>query len=90
MERVRLIISGRVQGVFFRFNTKKEAQHLGLKGYVKNLSDATVEVVAEGPKEQLEKLAAFCKKGTSAASVEDVKMLKEPFQNEFSGFDVRY
>ena len=90
MEHLHLIVSGRVQGVFFRAHTQKEAQRLGLKGYVKNLDDGTVEVVAEGPKEKLEKLAAFCRKGSPAAEVNEVVIRKEPFKNEFSHFEIRY
>ena len=90
MERLHLIVSGRVQGVFFRAHTRKEALRLGLTGYVKNRDDGMVEIIAEGPKEKLEKLVAFCRKGSPSADVENVEVRKEPFRNEFSHFEIRY
>ena len=54
MKRIHLIIHGKVQGVFYRDNTQKKASELGLKGYVKNLSDETVEIVAEGSENKVE------------------------------------
>ena len=56
MKRIHVIISGRVQGVFFRYNTNKVANKLGLKGFVRNLSDGCVEVVAEGSEDKLKEL----------------------------------
>ena len=56
MKCVHLLISGKVQGVFFRDNTRKKAEELGLKGYAKNLEDGTVEVVAEGNEEKINDL----------------------------------
>lgn len=90
MHLVKLVIHGLVQGVFFRDNTRKEALNLGLNGYSKNLSDGTVEIVAEGPKDKLEELIEFCKKGPEAAEVSKVDVKFEEAKGEFDGFEIRY
>lgn len=85
-----ITVSGRVQGVFFRHNTKKTAQNLGLKGYVINLDDGNVEIVAQGSEENLKRFLEFCRKGPMFARVDDVKVKDEKPSNEFEGFEVRY
>lgn len=90
MKRVHLMISGRVQGVFFRHNTHIEANRLGLKGFVRNLPDRNVEVIAEGPEDKIKQLIAFCRKGPAGAEVADVKLSYETPKSEFKGFSVRY
>jgi len=89
MQRVHIIVHGYVQGVFFRHYTKKTALSLGLKGYVRNKADGTVEVVAEGPEDKLKKLIEFCKKGPEAAEVSKVDVKIEKASNDFKGFDAR-
>lgn len=84
------MVHGYVQGVFFRHNTKKEALILGLKGYVKNMADGTVEVVAEGSEDKIKELIEFCKKGPEAAQVEKVDVKFEKATGEFNGFEVRH
>lgn len=90
MKRVHIIVSGRVQGVFFRYNTRDLAGNLGLRGYVKNLYNGDVEIIAEGNEEKLNKLIGFCKKGPESAHVTNIKIKYEKATNEFSGFEVRY
>lgn len=90
MKRIRLIISGRVQGVLFRYNTKKIAKNLDLRGFVKNLQDGTVEVIAEGSEEKLNKFIEFCKKGPMLAHVTDVRISYENYKGEFKEFEVRH
>ena len=90
MKRVHILVYGRVHGVFFRHNTNKIAHELGLNGFVRNLADGSVEVVAEGNEEKLKKLAEFCKKGLFGARVDDIKISFEKPKNEFSGFEIRY
>ncbi len=90
MKRVHIIISGRVQGVFFRYNTKKIANELGLGGFVRNLPDGTVEIVAEGEEEKINKLIDFCKIGPRAAEVIGIKIEYEEPRNEFSNFEIGY
>lgn len=90
MQRVHIVVHGYVQGVFFRHNTRKTALSLGLRGYVRNTSEGSVEVVAEGPGNKLNELIAFCKKGPEAANVEKIDVKFEKASNEFKSFDVRY
>ena len=87
--RVRLQISGRVQGVYFRASTVKQAQRLGITGWVRNCLDGSVEVVAEGEKAELEKLISWCRKGPSGALVKDVQTEWEASKQEFYNFSVK-
>lgn len=86
--RVHLIIEGRVQGVWFRESTRREALALGVLGWVRNLPDRTVEVVAEGPKAQVNELVAWCNQGPPVARVDKVHETWEEWQGEFESFDV--
>ena len=70
--QVEAIVHGFVQGVFFRHNTRIEAARLGLTGTVRNLADGTVEVVAEGPRDRLDRLLAWLRRGPELADVERV------------------
>ena len=88
--RVHLLISGRVQGVFFRSNTRHFASELGLKGWVRNLQDGRVEVVAEGRKKVLDRLIEFCRKGPEGSKVENIDIEWEKPSNEFESFDVMF
>lgn len=90
MKRAHIIISGRVQGVFFRYNTNIAANKLGLTGYTRNTEDGNVEVVAEGPEDKLKELIAFCRKGPEGARVDDVKVEYGKVKGEFTGFSIRY
>ena len=86
--RVRLIIQGRVQGVWFRDSTRREATRLGVNGWAKNRRDGSVEVVAEGPEESVNRLVTWCHRGPSHAKVTDVHHTKEAWQGEFDSFDI--
>jgi len=88
--RVRLIIEGRVQGVWFRESTRREAERLGVHGWVRNRREGTVEVVAEGPEESVRKLVDWCHHGPPSARVSRVSETAEPFEGEFVSFDVVY
>jgi acylphosphatase len=81
-----MVITGRVQGVFFRYNTKKRADLLSLKGYAKNLEDGNVEVVAEGPEHKLQDLLDWCKQGPEQAQVDYVHELWQSTRDEFENF----
>ncbi|MBI3342255.1 acylphosphatase [Candidatus Curtissbacteria bacterium] len=70
---VQLLISGKVQGVFYRKSAKIEAERLGIVGWIKNLDDGLVEVSVEGEKGRLEQFVAWCKKGPPLANVEKVE-----------------
>ncbi|MFW6114719.1 MAG: acylphosphatase [Thermodesulfobacteriota bacterium] len=86
--RAHLIIEGRVQGVFFRDTTRREANRLGLTGWVKNRFDGSVEVVAEGPKERVDELVAWCHQGPPAAKVSNVQKMEEEYAGEFDTFRI--
>lgn len=87
-ERVRILVEGRVQGVGFRMSTRDRARGLGLTGWVRNRADGRVEVVAEGPREQLDALVDFCRKGPSFARVDGVAPAFGPAEDEFAEFRV--
>lgn len=90
MRRIHIFISGRVQGVFFRYFTKKEAEKLNIKGFVKNLVDGRVEIIAEGNEKNIENLLEWCKKGSILANVKKIELIDEKFKNEFDIFEIRY
>jgi len=89
-KRVRLVIEGRVQGVFFRDSTRREASRLGVGGWVKNRRDGAVEAVAEGPEEQVRKLVSWCRQGPPGAGVTEVHETEEPWKGEFDAFHVTF
>jgi acylphosphatase len=86
--RLRLMIEGRVQGVWFRDSTRRQAQQLGVYGWVRNCPDGTVEVLAEGSEEDVRQLVAWCHRGPSAAKVSHVLETREDWAGEFHSFDV--
>jgi acylphosphatase len=86
----RLIISGRVQGVFFRAETQKAARGMGVTGWVRNLADGTVEALAEGEPNQVEALIRWCHQGSPASRVDRVDVEDREFSGRFHGFDVTY
>jgi acylphosphatase len=85
--RAHVVVKGRVQGVFFRAETRDRAQSLGLAGWVRNNPDGSVEAAFEGDRERIESLVAWCRKGPSLAQVDDVSVDWVEPQNE-SGFKV--
>lgn len=90
MKRVRVIIQGNVQGVFFRANIKERAMMLDLDGYVRNLDDGSVEAVFEGDEADIEEMVEFCKEGPRKARVNDVEVINEEYTGDYDGFEVRY
>jgi len=89
MKRVHVIVSGWVQGVFFRARTQREAEALGVRGWVRNLTDGSVEAVFEGTKEAVDTMLAWCRKGPSQARVDDVTITEEPYQGLFKDFLIK-
>ena len=87
--RVHLWISGLVQGVWFRASTRDRARALGVDGWVRNLPDGRVEVVAEGPRQAVDALIEFCRQGPGPARVDDVELGDEEPTGQFRGFTVR-
>ncbi len=89
MPAVHLIIKGKVQGVFYRQSAKKEAVKLGIKGWVKNNEDGTVEAVATGSEEQIQHFIKWCRQGPTLAHVSEV-IATDTSDEPFTGFEVRY
>lgn len=81
--RAHVFISGKVQGVFFRFATLREAQKRDVKGWIQNLPDGRVEAVFEEEKEKVGEMIGFCRKGPPEAVIDKV----EVFWEEFTGFE---
>ena len=88
--RAHAIIEGRVQGVFFRHYTQETALRLGLKGWVRNRRDGTVEAVFEGDREDVHKMIKWCHKGPPSARVAKVNVTWEVYTGEFDDFSVAY
>jgi len=89
LRRVHLYVSGRVQGVWFRQSTVNRGRELGLTGWVRNMPDGRVEVVAEGDPRGVDLLIAYCHEGPPLARVEAVEVLEEDPTGEFSEFETR-
>jgi acylphosphatase len=87
MRRVRIAVSGRVQGVFYRATCAERARALGLAGSVRNLPDGRVEAVFEGSRGAIEEAIAWCRRGTPASIVDLVEVTEEPPVGE-AGFHV--
>jgi acylphosphatase len=87
--RVELVIEGEVQGVFYRASARDEAERLGLTGFVRNLPDGAVEIVAEGDRRKLEELIAWCRRGPPAAKVEEVGIRWLAADGSFDSFRVK-
>jgi len=90
MPAIHIKVFGQVQGVFFRANTQEYARRLDLKGWVRNLGDGSVEVVAEGPKDRLEQLLEWCHEGPSGAYVTEVTHEWIENNERFADFKIRY
>lgn len=75
--KVKVIISGKVQGVFFRAYTKEKAEELRLKGWVRNTKDGRVEAVFEGVKEKVEEMIKWCRQGPPGSKVEKVEISRD-------------
>ncbi|MFB5597801.1 acylphosphatase [Candidatus Nitrosopumilus sediminis] len=88
--RVRLFVTGKVQGVFFRQSLKVMAKKNNVFGWVKNLKDGRVEAILEGNEENVSRLVEWAHGGPANARVEDVDIRNEKFTGEFSKFDVLY
>jgi acylphosphatase len=88
--RAHVLIKGRVQGVFFRAETRSQAYNLGLTGWVRNRWDGSVEAVFEGEDKKVQKMIAWCYKGPPAAVVENVEVKWGDYKGEFASFSVRY
>ncbi len=87
MQTIRLLISGKVQGVWYRKSSSIKANELNLKGTVRNLEDGRVEMVVSGEKEDLKRLVNWCKRGPELAVVDNIDLEEIDYQN-FSDFQI--
>lgn len=90
MARLHVWVEGRVQGVSFRFATRRVAVSLGLKGWVRNLPDDRVEAVFEGGRDNCEKALQFCRKGPTSAEVTRVIEAWNENEEGFDDFEIRF
>lgn len=88
MPTVHLIVKGKVQGVFYRANTKKKADEYGITGWVQNTTDDAVEIVASGSQNNLDQFLDWCKQGPSRAKVTDV-IREERDEETFADFVIK-
>ena len=88
--RAHVFVSGRVQGVFFRSQTKHNADRHYVKGWIRNLSDGRVEAVFEGEKEAVQKVIEFSKHGSAGARVAHFDLTWEDYTGEFDRFKIKY
>ena len=88
--RRHVIIRGRVQGVFFRMETQRAAERLGVFGWVKNRADGTVEAVFEGEKEKVDAVIDWCRQGPRHADVKGVDIVEEPYTGGFNDFSITH
>lgn len=89
MRKVKILVSGRVQGVYFRLFTQNKAKQLGVKGSAKNLADGRVEIIAEADSTVIEKFIRWCHKGPITARVDHVEVAELPHDEALSGFEIR-
>ncbi len=87
---VSVRITGRVQGVFFRAETRKAALLVQVDGYVKNMTDGSVQALFQGSRDQIEKMLEWCRDGAPLSKVEGVNAQPVAIQPEIKGFQIRY
>ncbi|MCD2203583.1 acylphosphatase [Halobacterium sp. KA-6] len=86
--RARVLVSGKVQGVYFRANTREQARERGVDGWVRNLRDGRVEAVFEGPADDVGAMVEWCHEGSPAARVDDVEAEYDDPEG-LDGFEIR-
>jgi acylphosphatase len=89
MKRVHCLVSGRVQGVFFRGATEARMRELGLRGWVRNLPDGRVEALVEGADDRVEQALAFLRRGPRGAEVTGVEVREAPGGEPLDAFEIR-
>ena len=88
LKQLQLIVRGRVQGVYFRASTQREARRLGLCGWVKNRPDGSVEILAEGEEAAIRELFGWAQKGPGAARVERVDTRWRSYSGDYADFRI--
>jgi len=87
---VHVLISGRVQGVWYRAFTKQKAEQLGIKGWVRNASDGKVEAIFEGEENKIDQMIDWCYKGPPLAKIKDIEIKKQQATNAFEDFSIKH
>ena len=87
--RAHILVSGKVQGVFFRVETRYEATKRKVSGWIRNTLDDRVEAIFEGTKDDVEKLIDFCRRGPPNAQVTKIEVRWQEYVGEFQGFQIR-
>ena len=90
LKQIHIFVTGRVQGVFFRQSTKVMAIKNNVNGWVRNLDDGKVEIVAQGKEQDIENLTNWCKTGPANSRVDEFEFKEESIAEEFENFEVRY
>jgi acylphosphatase len=88
LKQLHMVVRGRVQGVFFRASTQREAKRLGLSGWVRNRADGAVEVLAEGEETSIRELYGWAQRGPSAARVDRVEARWRSFTGDYPDFRI--
>ncbi|HEY8158812.1 MAG TPA: acylphosphatase [Methylobacter sp.] len=89
MRKVKILVSGRVQGVYFRLFTQNKAKHFAIKGSAKNLPDGRVEIIAEADKMAIEKFIKWCHKGPVTARVDHVEITELQHDEALTSFEIK-
>jgi acylphosphatase len=88
--QARIVVRGKVQGVFYRDSTRKKARDLGIEGTVQNRADGSVEIYAQGDETQLNELKHWCWEGSPHSTVSDVQFEELEETTSYSSFTIRY
>lgn len=88
--RVHVIISGKVQGVWYRASTKQMADQIGITGWVRNTSEGNVEAIFEGEKKLINEMIEWCNQGPPLAKVDNVTIKKMENEKNFDSFMIKY
>jgi acylphosphatase len=89
MQKFKILVTGRVQGVYFRMFTQNKAKHFGIKGSVCNLPDGRVEIIAEAEQAIMEKFIKWCHKGPITARVDHVELIELPVEEPLTTFVIK-
>lgn len=89
IRKVKILVSGRVQGVYFRLFTQNKAKHFAIKGSARNLPDGRVEIIAEAENLAIEKFIKWCHKGPITARVDQVEITELQHEESLTSFDIK-
>ena len=90
LKQIHIFVTGRVQGVFFRQSTRVIAIKNNVNGWVRNLDDGRVEIIAQGEEQNINKLIDWCRTGPANSRVDEFELKEESITEEFENFEVKY